>query len=306
MRILFVRHGESSNNHKALQSASADTELAESWDRLPDPSLTPAGAEAGPLAATWIQQQLSAWGECDVKILCSPMHRALESAWYLQQVTRAPVWVDPTIGEIGGLFQGTRNPNEDLIDRDPANFIPGVSADDVRERFGTEYNVSMLPVSGGWWNRPRESLKDARKRARLLHKRLIACSRMSIPEGSRLKAESGWWSPDVWTTGQEKVPESVLVVVSHGLFFDQVMRCVLGLDDSGVKPAAEILRGDGMDALSACFILDNWASTVLEYRWSPSDDHCAVCVHCHNVSTYLPRTLRREQRVKNKFKSIVT
>eukprot|EP01053_Blabericola_migrator_P005614 Blabericola_migrator_1__5613@NODE_2855_length_2281_cov_166_275519_g1791_i0_p2_GENE_NODE_2855_length_2281_cov_166_275519_g1791_i0NODE_2855_length_2281_cov_166_275519_g1791_i0_p2_ORF_typecomplete_len153_score11_68His_Phos_1/PF00300_22/0_13_NODE_2855_length_2281_cov_166_275519_g1791_i0408866 len=151
----------------------------------------------------------------------------------------------------------------------------------------------MLPECGGWWGKPPESVKDARKRARLLHRRLVYCAGCEV-EPSLSSSKSGWFSLETWPREDHL---KVLVIVTHGLFFDHVLQVILD-----VNLRSPLTR-------ECNFMLDNWACTALEFLVSSSngrdDPLQSVSLQCHNFSCYLPADLHREQRMKDKFRSFI-
>eukprot|EP01056_Protomagalhaensia_sp_Gyna25_P003125 Protomagalhaensia_sp_Gyna_25__3124@NODE_285_length_4042_cov_82_977517_g219_i0_p2_GENE_NODE_285_length_4042_cov_82_977517_g219_i0NODE_285_length_4042_cov_82_977517_g219_i0_p2_ORF_typecomplete_len308_score39_02His_Phos_1/PF00300_22/8_2e22_NODE_285_length_4042_cov_82_977517_g219_i07571680 len=306
MRVLLVRHGESYNNYNALKGPAGDTELSDSPDRIPDPPLTAEGSEGGSYCAKWLEEQITQWpGDQCVRVLCSPMRRALQSASPLHQTLEAPVWVDPDICELGGLFSGKRpqGNHPENMKMCPREYVQGLTADEIKTDFGGSYITAMLPSEGGWWNRPPESARDTRRRARLLYRRLAYCSGATVADLSESKG--GWWTDDAWEKGQSRV----LVIVTHGLFFDFLMQIALNVNSFDRE---------------VCFMMDNWACSALEFRPVPRTEDqdlvqegaavseaapptaaISAVLQCHNFCYYLPPRLRREQRLRGKHVSFI-
>ena len=203
MRFYFIRHAQSENN--AL------------WDqtgldigRKEDPSLTELGWEQAKRLAV-----LAGGFQCEVEgfgvthLYCSPMLRAVTTAYEIgKKIGIMPVlWKD--WHECGGLFSGTRA-NNDIVPR------PGMSKQQIEERFpGIVTNGEVGP--DGWWQGEYESEEERVVRGTRVFERL-----MEIHKGTN----------------------DVVAVVSHGAFYQRFMSALMGVEK--VKPVWFLMNNTGV------------------------------------------------------------
>jgi 2,3-bisphosphoglycerate-dependent phosphoglycerate mutase len=200
MHFYFIRHGQSENNHLWAQSNSYD-------DRVADPALTAVGERQAELLA----RLLAAPGIADASrdatvqdvegfhithVYCSLMDRAVATGHKVAEALDLPLlgWID--IHETGGMF---------LYDEETDTHTP--QPGHSRSYLLAHYPRLVLPdeaTEAGWWNRPFE-VKDARPpRARRVREALLA---------------------------RHGGSDDGVAFVSHGGFFNYLLRAFLGLSD---------------------------------------------------------------------------
>lgn len=200
MQFFFIRHGQSENNFLWDQTRSDE-------GRNVDPALTEIGQQqaahlAAFLAAPGVQGGNSVAGYHSVTgfglthLYCSPMLRAVQTAMPIAQALdlTAVVWGD--IFETGGIYRD-----------DPETGKPIGLAGRSRAEFAAEFPDLVLPETGwedGWWNRPFEEREERPPRARRVLKTLLE-----------------------WHGGTE----DRVAIVSHGGFFNHLMRVILDLPE---------------------------------------------------------------------------
>ncbi len=139
-QLLLIRHAQSNNN--------ANPEHL----RIPDPGLTDLGIEQANCAARWLERRNV------THLYASPFLRAMLTVEPISKQLRLPVTIRADIFEQGGCYQG-HVPGEEVGQ-------PGMSGEQIRERF-PGWQVDMAISSSGWWaSRPYESFIQAQQRAR--------------------------------------------------------------------------------------------------------------------------------------------
>jgi 2,3-bisphosphoglycerate-dependent phosphoglycerate mutase len=206
MQLYFIRHGQSENNQLWVQTGSSE-------GRSEDPDLTETGRKQAQrlaefLAAPGVSQAglppkydgHDVYGFQLSHLYCSPMIRAIETGWVIARAVGLPLvtWVD--LHEVGGIHQPDPETGERLG-------LPGKR----RSYFTEKYPELVLPDTlrdDGWWNRPYETREERPSRARRFLTELLARHGDS----------------------QDRV-----AVVSHGGFYNHVMRAILELPP-GISP----------------------------------------------------------------------
>ncbi len=202
MQLYFIRHAQSENNLLWAQTGSHE-------GRNEDPNLTPLGrlqAEAlaqhlrGPdhgattLAAGYDAQNIYGFGL--THLYCSLMVRAVQTGQIVARALGLPLVGWPEIHEAGGIHLQDPQTGE-------LAGLPGHG----RSFFQTHYPELVLPDSvteAGWWNRPFEEREERPERARRF------LDELAHRHGG----------------GEDRV-----AVISHGGFYNHVMRCLLGMPE---------------------------------------------------------------------------
>jgi 2,3-bisphosphoglycerate-dependent phosphoglycerate mutase len=154
MEIIFIRHGQSSNN--ALTDPS---------QRVQDPLLTPTGEQQARRVADYIAggEHLVGGNHAEAKdarppldrLYCSAMVRAMQTAEPIGKALglNPEVWID--IHEFGGIFLERPDGGSDGF--------PGQKRGEVETRFPA-YVLPPALGEDGWWSGPRESLEAKQER----------------------------------------------------------------------------------------------------------------------------------------------
>ena len=238
MQFYFIRHAQSLNNHLYAQTGS--------WEgRSEDPELTELGwqqveylaeflSEPGHPSAPqgWDTQNVS--GFRLTHLYCSLMVRAIATGTVLAQALDLPLvaWIDAH--ETGGIHH-----------KDPQTGEPTGQPGWNRAYFETRYPHLILPESlgdEGWWNRPFETREQRPERAR----RFLA---------------------DLLDRHGET--DEQVAVISHGGFYNYVLRALLGMDESQNR----------------WFSLNNCAVTRVAFEEE------TILVHYMNRLDFMPREL---------------
>lgn len=201
MRVLLVRHGQSTNNVLA-ETLSYDEYVA---TRNHEPDLTPIGQEQAKRLAHFFgdtPQPNSALSESRASIserpvtaiYTSPMLRALRTTAPLAAALGlAPqVWVD--LHEHGGLFTG------DPRNGTAVNF-PGMGRQEMQQCFPGFILPPEITDQGWWWN-GYEHLEQCTARARRVAETLCT-----------------------WAATRRN---EVILLVTHGTLMDQLLKALIG------------------------------------------------------------------------------
>ena len=149
MRLLLIRHGESSNNR--LQ-ADTGTDAG----RVPDPDLTELGRrQARKLADAFAAGRLP---RPDV-LLASPMKRAIATAAVLADAVDLPVTVDTALFEVNGVYEGR------YVGHATAGTPHPGSPASVLRALSPRLDLPSDVDEAGWYRRPFETPAMARHRA---------------------------------------------------------------------------------------------------------------------------------------------
>ncbi len=144
MKLLIIRHGQSTNN-QLLDSP------AESGHRLPDPGLTELGWAQARALGRWMKQT----GARPDRVFTSLMKRTIQTATPLAEELDLSLEARTDLFECGGPYLG------DYLDRQPA---PGTARSELQ---AITDRVVLPPESTeqGWWTGPVESASAALARA---------------------------------------------------------------------------------------------------------------------------------------------
>lgn len=206
MKLYFVRHGQSENNLRWVQTGGS------SEGRVPDPELTETGQRQAQIVAAFIARAHSDASDRDrgydsdglfqvTHCYTSLMARAVATGSRIAEALHLPLltWID--LHETGGMF--SYDPEDDVYHPEP-----GMTRSELANRF-PRLTLTEEITEAGWWNRPFEPREARAPRAR----RVLA---------DLLSKHSG--------------TDDEVVLVSHGGFFNLFLRAVLGLDNDQVGP----------------------------------------------------------------------
>lgn len=238
MQFYFIRHAQSSNNHLYAQTGS--------WEgRSEDPELTELGRQQVEYLAEFLSEpgRPPATQEWDVQnvggfplthLYCSLMIRAVATGLVLAELLHLPLvaWLDAH--ETGGIHH-----------KDPQTGEPAGQPGKNRAYFEAHYPALIVPDSlgnEGWWNRPFETREQRPERARRFVTELL---------------------------DRHGGTDDQVAVISHGGFYNYVLRALLGLDESRDR----------------WFSLNNCAVTRIAFEGEETH------VHFMNRLDFMPRAL---------------
>lgn len=170
MRLYLIRHGQSVNNAAEFLGTP----------RVEDPGLTDVGREQAQRLAEFMISRSDPYSighpeavcvEGDyglTDLICSPMRRALETAFPLAAATglNPMVWED--IFESGGIW--LQQPDGEI------RGLPGMNRTEMERDFAG-YALPESITERGWWNREKESQADREARAQVVAEKIWALSR---------------------------------------------------------------------------------------------------------------------------------
>jgi 2,3-bisphosphoglycerate-dependent phosphoglycerate mutase len=240
MQLYFIRHGQSENNLLWALTRMHD-------ERNEDPELTPLGRQQAEVLAEYLNrpdpgevgldmdynpQNVRGFGF--THLYCSLMVRAVQTGRPVARALDLPLvgWID--LHETGGIHF-----------REPEAEEPTGRPGHGRSFFQRHYPELVLPDSvteAGWWNRPFESQEERPARARRF-----------LEELARRHGGS----------------DDHVAVISHGGFYNHVMRCLLGMPEGQ----------------SRWFSMNNAAITRIDF------DPETTWIHYTNHCDFLPREM---------------
>eukprot|EP00937_MAST-01D_sp_MAST-1D-sp2_P002902 g2902.t1 len=250
VRVLIVRHGESTNNvtmrriYSALvggngvgkvdMGSATAVEAEAEWlaHRSTDPALTKTGRDEAAAFARHYAPLLREASPSGVRVYVSPFLRTCDTALPLVRAlgARAKATLRADICEVGGVY--TSEPASD--GRPPARTGPGacMSADELRERFPQYSGAGAAEarwgngdgVDRGWWRAGWEDDAAAWARA----ERVAAWLR-SAELRDELRASAR-------TSGAAAAGGAlpVVVLVTHGAFIDLLLKALLRIPPSAL------------------------------------------------------------------------
>ncbi|KAJ1612057.1 putative phosphoglycerate mutase [Cryptosporidium canis] len=211
----FIRHAESANN---ATNNNDTTDVGEKYNesRVPDPGLTDLGRRQAEKTGRYLSSgEVKIWKQeredqrsmglarPDFRaIYCSPMQRSLETASEIQKVLDIPVFVNPDLCEVGGVFRGrryTQSPGG------AGGICSGKKRSEIQEEF-PDFQLDERITEDGWWGRPQETFKEASERAGKVAELLWEISYKELEK------------PGTGFQG------STNILISHGLFQDMLMK----------------------------------------------------------------------------------
>ena len=209
MKLLIIRHAESSNNRIAL---NLDYE-AYMRTRSDDPVITDLGVEQARLLAQHMTGAPPADAPAGAKghygithLYVSPMLRAIQTAAPVAAALGMQPELWPDIHEHGGIFMGNPRAGDGLIVRH------GLRRPDIRRDF-PDFVVTDAITDDGWWYGGYEDLPGCYARA------------IRVARDLRRRAEQE----------AEQHTETCVAIVSHGTFIDSMLKAFLPqLPDRGL------------------------------------------------------------------------
>ena len=200
MKLLIIRHAESSNNRIALNLDYAEYMRK----RSADPTIT----ELGMRQAELLGQHLAGEPPEDAPpggkgrygithLYCSPMLRTLQTAKPAVAALglKPKIWID--IHEHGGMFVGNPRTGEDFISH------PGLTREEIMREY-PDYELHEGISDEGWWKMGYEELEDCYARA------------IRVARQLRQRAHEE----------QESHTKSTVAIVSHGTFIDCLIKAL--------------------------------------------------------------------------------
>ena len=240
MQLYFIRHGQSQNN------ASWDASGSD-HGRVPDPALTALGHRQAQCVAEFLtkgdpdfqfagRDTQNGRGFPIAHLYCSMMTRAIQTATPIAKALSLPLVAWPDIHEHGGIY------TDDELGQPQGQ--PGLTRTQCAAQFPHLLVPDWLDETGWWQSRPYESEELYRERARRFIRELL-----------------------------EKHGDShdAVAVVSHGAFFTQMMRALLG-----------ITHYEGAN----WFAMNNCAISRIDF--DPGDQRFLVIAY-QNRAEFLPR-----------------
>ncbi len=221
MILFFIRHAQSENNARYVESGSergrsADPELTTLGRRQADCLARHVAEHNGRAPVSrWDTKNLAGYGV--THLYTSLMVRAVATADALGAALGLEPVAWPDLHERGGIYLSDEESGEPV----------GLSGRG-RSYFASRYPRLALPADltdAGWWNRPRETGEEAMARARRV--------------GEALLARHGG--------GDDRV-----AVISHGGFYDSFLTVLLGVGeradglDGGARPVWMTLHNTGI------------------------------------------------------------
>ncbi|MBI5877852.1 MAG: histidine phosphatase family protein [Chloroflexi bacterium] len=215
MRLYFIRHAQSENNHLWDSTGS-------SKGRSDDPRLTEIGVQQAEILAAHLRHAAgSGYAQTrdlqqidDVRIThiyCSLMTRAMATATAIAKALHMPLVARDDLFEVGGIYLEDEETGEN-------HGRPG----GTRSYYSQHFPDCELPASvseAGWWNRPYEHASERFPRAkRVLHD---------------LLARHG--------DSDDRV-----AIVSHGAFFNYLLAAAVDLPDPTTSPTWFLLNNTSL------------------------------------------------------------
>jgi len=272
MRLLVVRHGESTNNvvmeaifdRKDLSPQEADRLWLES--RTSDPDLSDIGQREAQDFGSYYARMFKASG-ARPRVYVSPFLRTLGTAKPLCEAMGVGAIVQPDIYETGGVF------TTDLKTKARSGPGKNLSAAEISRIFPS-YDVSRLRPEGQWYTGGFETQIEARARA----------------------ARVAQWLRSAAL--HQEVGDDVMVMVVHASFISMLF--------------AELLRGEAEQILHGCTgaVMPNTGTTLMEMQsegtvtvhWMGGLDHVSPLRAQESIVSTFKKTgsaaKAREARIK--------
>jgi broad specificity phosphatase PhoE len=200
MRLLIIRHAESSNNKLAL-NLDTGTYMQQ---RSADPVITELGVRQAQCLAEHLAGDPPAGAPPGGKgiygithLYCSPMLRTLQTSQPFAKALglRPVIWND--IHEHGGMFMGNPHTGENFV------VHAGLTRADI-ERDYPDVELNDTIAADGWWKSGYEDISGCYARA------------IRVARELRRRAH----------TERESGDKSVVAIVSHGTFIDSLIKAL--------------------------------------------------------------------------------
>lgn len=184
MHLLLIRHGQSKNNILEAAHGAGDAFNAR---RSVDPPLSEFGERQAKLLGRHLGAQLQR-SKGNVRILCSTMTRAMQTAQPLAHVLGLKVEVRPELHEVKGFYDTA------------GQIAKGPGADEIEARF-PQFDASLCPRDG----------QGGETCAQTIQRAEVVCSLLRT-----------------WGAGNSaRSEESIVVIVSHNDFINHLARKLL-------------------------------------------------------------------------------
>jgi broad specificity phosphatase PhoE len=200
MRLLIIRHAESSNNFLALKLDVASY----MQQRSPDPVITELGVRQAQRLAAHLDGEPPAGAPPGGKgsygithLFCSPMLRTMQTIQPAAKLLklRPSIWMD--IHEHGGMFSGNPHTGENFL-----NHVGLTRADILRDY--PDYDLGDAISEEGWWKGGYEDIAGCYARAIRVARELRRRAHAELESGAK----------------------SVVAIVSHGTFIDSLIKAL--------------------------------------------------------------------------------
>lgn len=193
MRILFIRHAQSTNNLLWDQTGNRD-------GRSSDPTLTDLGIKQTMALRDHIQRyllyrtNLKNTSNFSIRLYSSLMWRALQTAQPIAECLNLPIVGLRDLYEAGGVY--LYNPETDMNEG-----LPGKTPGELKNTFPSLTFADEVDAKKGWYNAPYEDDEMAQLRAKRFGKWLLETHRRS---------------------------NEIVILISHGAFYNFLMNEWLG------------------------------------------------------------------------------
>jgi broad specificity phosphatase PhoE len=200
MRLLIIRHAESSNNTLALKMDNA----AYMQQRSPDPVITELGVRQAQRLAAHLGGEPPADAPPAGKgsygithLYCSPMLRTLQTAQPIVKTLglKPSIWID--IHEHGGMFMGNPHTGENF------KIHAGLTSKEIARDY-PDYELNEAIGEDGWWKSGYEDIAGCYARAIRVARELRRRAHAELESGTK----------------------SVVAIISHGTFIDSLIKAL--------------------------------------------------------------------------------
>jgi broad specificity phosphatase PhoE len=190
VNVILVRHAETSNNNLQMSGQQLTTAT-----RISDVQITRLGQNQSELTSSYLSKIDNV-----SHVLISPMLRTLQTAKplvdNLGNSIKTEIWLD--LFEEGGIFNGTRA--DHLQGKPHESLQHGLTIDEIKNHLGTDVSViGEVHNSRGWWKGGFETPPESLSRADTVADR-------------------------IWDLVKTFDKPATIVIVTHGLFMDSVVR----------------------------------------------------------------------------------
>ena len=294
LKLLVVRHGESTNNViagsifaglAAGTTTSAAAEAAWLKERVDDPPLTAKGEEEASRLAAWLGREQQRWGnDVRLRLYSSPFLRtcqtiqplsalgtesAVRDAGGNERDTAKTVTVRDDLYEVGGVYAAAVAVAGSTSGA-ARTCGTGLSVDELERRFPGYNTKHVAHKTGSWYQDDWETDRAGRARA----KRVAAWLRSDA-----LRAEVG---------------NDVMVLVAHGHFIGYLYTALLGIasDDAcdapgANRPASQAVVIESDNTSIGMFSIGKQGGEQGGVEGAAGAKKGKVVVHCMNSTVHL-------------------